>query len=186
VKYWDDYIYFLITSCKRFRLNIYIYIWFFFGQKDYNPYNKSKSIDSFELVFGPIKCISGFSHDTLRGTMVVFLGLHVVLKLPMNNNSNGHWSWDIRQFQYIFYSLIFLWRSPLWLHHKIGKKENPLRQSLNQPTMSVGGWFPYTVLLTICDEVPILIPGSYQVWLSNLAALLANRTISISKLWEVV
>jgi hypothetical protein len=26
-------------------------------------------------LFGPIKCISGFFHDTLRGTMVVYLGL---------------------------------------------------------------------------------------------------------------
>lgn len=26
-------------------------------------------------LFGPIKSISGFSHDTLRGTMVVYLGL---------------------------------------------------------------------------------------------------------------
>jgi hypothetical protein len=34
--------------------------------------------------------------------------LHVVLKLPMYNNSNGHWAWEIRQFS-TFYSVIFLW-----------------------------------------------------------------------------
>jgi len=89
--------------------------------------------------------------------------------------------------QYFFLSLwsSYGW-SPLWLHHKIGKKKTHWGRATNQLCLWEGGWFPYTVHLTIYDEVPILIPGSYRVWLSNLAALLAYRTISISKLWEVV
>jgi hypothetical protein len=54
--------------------------------------------------------------------------LHVVLKLPLHNNSNGDWAWEIRQFTTFF----TLWSSygwlPLWLHHEIGKREKPLRR----------------------------------------------------------
>jgi hypothetical protein len=41
----------LITSCKRFRSKKTI-LWFFLGNKTtYNPYSKSKFIDSFELIW---------------------------------------------------------------------------------------------------------------------------------------
>lgn len=62
-------------------------------------------------LFGPMKSISGFSYDTLRGTMVVFLGLpnltivqnpHAIMQIMKN-----HYVMDRARYWplYLFHSL---------------------------------------------------------------------------------
>jgi hypothetical protein len=115
VKYWDNYIY-IYSNNKLQKIPLQKKIlWFVLGKKTtYNPYSKSKCIDSFELIWTyQVHSISGFSHDTLRGTMVVYLGLpdltilfkiHMPVVQIMKNHSVMEHAryWPLRLFHSLF------------------------------------------------------------------------------------